>query len=200
MGYHLAGFDVTGVDLVDQPRYPFEFHQGDALAYLAEHGQEFDAIHASPPCQAYTSLSTSYAADAEPHPELVDPTRNALIALGRPWIMENVPGAPMPAAVMLCGTMFGLGIDGLQLRRHRLFEHHPAVPAWPPYSCAHRGGTVGLYGDHLHGPAGAQYPDTARVALGSAVLGVDWMEWHGLTQAIPPAYTEHLGAALLAVL
>ena len=202
MGYHRAGFDIVGVDTRPQPRYPFEFHQADALEYLATHGHEFDVIHASPPCQAYTALRVSWNARAG-HPDLVAPTREALVATGRPWIMENVPGAPLPAAVMLCGSMFGLGVDGHQLRRHRLFEHHPDVELWPPYSCAHSAPVIGIYGDHARSRAhrkGGDFPDSDKIRLASSALGVDWMSWHGLSQSIPPAYTEHLGTQLLTAL
>lgn len=91
-GYDRAGFDVTGVDVVPQPRYPFAFHQGDALEYVAAHGHEYDAIHASPPCQSYTPLR-ALSPDKE-YPDLVAVTRAALEATGRPWVIENVPGAP----------------------------------------------------------------------------------------------------------
>jgi DNA (cytosine-5)-methyltransferase 1 len=199
MGYHLAGFDVVGVDLAPQPRYPFEFVQGDALAYLEQHGREFDAVHASPPCQAYSALAV--LSDLE-HPALVPVTRAGLVAVGRPWIMENVPGAPMPAAVMLCGSMFGLGADcedGYhQLRRHRLFEHHPDVDAWPPYTCQHVGQPIGVYGGGGGARSNGRYQ--ARRTEAATALGTPWMTKHGMTQAIPPAYTQHLGAALLAAL
>jgi DNA (cytosine-5)-methyltransferase 1 len=200
MGYHRAGFDVVGVDLLDKPRYPFEFHQADALAYLAEHGAGFDAVHASPPCQAYSV--TRHLPGTHGAPMLVDVTRAALVALGRPWIMENVPGAPMPAAVVLCGTMFGLGAEcpggWRELRRHRLFEHHPDVAAWPPYTCQHGRRSIGVYG---HGANGAgQRGFAGSAAQAAAALGIGWMTRDGLAQAIPPAYTEHLGAALLAAL
>jgi DNA (cytosine-5)-methyltransferase 1 len=201
-GYAAAGFDVVGVDLADRPRYPFEFVQADALDYVAAHGHEFDAIHASPPCQAYTTLR---ATSSREHPDLVDPTRAALVATGRPWILENVPGAPLPDAVMLCGSMFGLGAvcdDGIyrQLRRHRLFEHHPAVDLWPPYSCDHRGQPVGVYGTgggDTTAEAGRR-GFKATPAVAAAALGVDWMTRYGMSQSIPPAYTEWIGAALLA--
>jgi DNA (cytosine-5)-methyltransferase 1 len=200
MGYHLAGFDVVGVDIVARPRYPFEFHQGDALAYLEQHGHLFDAIHASPPCQDHSSLKSMAGDHGTAH--LLPDTRAALIALRRPWIMENVPGAPMPNAVMLCGSMFGLGADcedGYhQLRRHRLFEHHPDVPAWPPYTCQHVGQPMGVYGGGGGARSNGRYQ--ARRDEAVAALGTPWMTKHGVTQAIPPAYTEHLGAALLAAL
>jgi DNA (cytosine-5)-methyltransferase 1 len=198
VGYHRAGFDVVGVDIVPQPRYPFEHHVGDALEFLAEHGHGFDAIHASPPCQAYSDLKTSW--NAREHPELVEPTRDALVALGIPWVIENVEGAPLHHPVKLCGSMFGLGIPGYQLRRHRLFEFSEGIFGLQP-SCHHSGAVVGIYGDHLrsrgHWRAGADFPGQDKVKLASEALGIDWMSWHGLSQSIPPAYAEWTGAQIL---
>jgi DNA (cytosine-5)-methyltransferase 1 len=113
--------------------------------------------------------------------------------------MENVPGAPMPAAVVLCGTMFGLGAQcgdvWRELRRHRLFEHRRDVDLWPPYTCQHGRRTVGVYG---HGGTSAgQRGYAGDKAESAAALGIDWMSRDGLSQAIPPAYTEHLGGQLM---
>jgi DNA (cytosine-5)-methyltransferase 1 len=120
MGYHLAGFDVVGVDIEPQPNYPFPFIQADAIPYIEEHGHEYDAIHASPPCQAYCAMKHL---TTKAHPDLVDATRAALIKTGKPYVIENVPGAPLINPIILCGTMFGLETScGAQLRRHRLFE------------------------------------------------------------------------------
>lgn len=202
VGYHRAGFEVVGVDINPQPRYPFEFHQADALEYLAEHGHEFDVIHASPPCQAYSDLKSSWNASGD-HPELIEPVREALVALGKPYIIENVEGAPMRNCFRLCGSMFGLGIPGFQLRRHRLFEHSPDVFGLNP-TCSHHGAVVGVYGDHLrsrgHWRKGADFPGQDKVKLAGEALGIDWMSWHGLSQCIPPAYTEWIGAQLMAAL
>ena len=115
MGYHRAGFEVVGVDIAMQKNYPFEFHQADALEYLQEHGHEFDAIHASPPCQAY-SVTYSLPNVGE-YPELIEPIRELLISSGKPYVIENVPGAPLINPVELCGSMFGLNVI-----RHRRFE------------------------------------------------------------------------------
>src|SRR5690606_26563980 len=106
VGYHMAGFEVIGVDIDPQPRYPFEFHQGDALEYLAKHGGEFDAIHASPPCQAYSRATTSGTRGN--HPRMIAPLRSALGILGKPYVSENVEGAPLISPVRLCGSMFDL--------------------------------------------------------------------------------------------
>jgi DNA (cytosine-5)-methyltransferase 1 len=201
MGYHRAGFDVTGVDMAPQPRYPFAFVQADALEYLAEHGHEYDAIHASPPCQRHSALGAFY--DRAQHPDLVGATRDALQDLGRPWVIENVPGAPLRDAFILCGSMFGLGAqcrDGAyhQLRRHRLFESSVFLLA-PP--CAHRGRPVGVYGN---GGGRAQRPDEPgpNGFVGTAqesrdAMGIDWMDRYALSQAIPPAYTEWIAGQIM---
>ena len=146
MGYHQAGFDVLGVDVNPQPNYPFPFIQGDALAIggpLLATGR-IDAVHASPPCQAYSRITKMHGTQAK-HPDLVDATRGILLAAGVPYVIENVEGAPLHAPVTLCGSMFGLGAvvagQPRQLRRHRLFEASwPLI--WPsrcPRRVVHRG-------------------------------------------------------------
>lgn len=195
MGYHQAGFDVVGVDIEDQPRYPFEFVQGDALEYLAAHGGAFDAIHASPPCQAYSTITP----DPGRHPRLIAPTRELLIASGKPYVIENVEGArrELNHPVKVCGSGLGLAV-----RRHRYFETNVAAMGVP---CAHGSAVpVGVYGDHKDGvhlrPSGtsrgvkAQTEAEASAALG----GVEWMDWHGMTECIPPSYTEWIGRQLIA--
>jgi DNA (cytosine-5)-methyltransferase 1 len=201
MGYARAGFDIVGVDINSQRRYPFEFVKGDALQFLAEHGSEFDAVHASPPCQEHSALR-SFTAPGTGSAWLLEATRSALVSLGRPFVVENVPGAPMrPGSLMLCGSMFGLGADcsdgrRRQLRRHRLFDS--SLWLWPSGPCMHRGQPVGVYG---HG--GAWKRGESRGYKGNAeerraALDVPWMSSHGSAQAIPPAYTEHIGSQLLA--
>jgi DNA (cytosine-5)-methyltransferase 1 len=198
MGYHRAGFDVTGVDLKKMPRYPFEFHQADALAYLAEHGHKFDAIHASPPCQKYSKLAAMHA--GRDYPDLLEPTRGLLLASGKPWVIENVESAPMEKAaslfgngVCLCGSMFGLKVKDGYLRRHRLFES--STPITQP-KCRHSGPAYGVYGHGGHsGKHRMLYRADAAVAM-----GIGWMSRDEMTQAIPPAYTEFLGKQLLASL
>ena len=116
-GLDQAGFEVVGVDIKPQPRYPFEFHQADALAFPTE---GFDFIWASPPCQAHTSMKSMH--NAKPHLDLIPETRAKLQASGIPYVIENVVGAPLIDPFMLCGTMFGLGVEDAELRRHRIFE------------------------------------------------------------------------------
>jgi DNA (cytosine-5)-methyltransferase 1 len=199
MGYHRAGFDVVGVDIVPQPRYPFEFVQADAIEYVLEHGHEFDAIHASPPCQAYSITKHSHDKD---HPELVEPTRAALVASGLPYVIENVEGAPLLDPLTLCGTMFGLraaDVDGepLQLRRHRLFESNVWMMA--PAPCDHDPSVrvAGVYGGGASERKGDRGGYTPSAVVRRALMGMDWSTLHGTAQAIPPAYTEYIGGHLM---
>lgn len=209
MGYHRAGFEVVGVDLEPQKNYPFEFHQGDALEYLTAHGHEFDAIHASPPCQLYST--TKHSHDASKHPDLLAPTRAALIASKLPYVIENVEGAPLREPLTLCGSEFGLralDIDGLPLalRRHRLFESN--VWLMGAGGCSHdRTQVAGSYTagrhrtpEHRDNPA-RRGGYTPALTVRAALLGIDWpMNEHELAQAIPPAYTEWIGRQLMEAL
>jgi DNA (cytosine-5)-methyltransferase 1 len=188
MGYHRAGFDVVGVDIDPQPRYPFEFHQGDALKYLLEHHHEFDAFHASPPCQAYT---LAQRIQGRTHPDFIAATRAAFELIGKPWVIENVEGAPLRNPVTLCGASF----PGLRVYRHRLFESNVPTAA-PP----HRRHTAPLrkmgrrpeLGEFMHVVGNFSGVDVAREAM-----GIEWMTRDELREAIPPAYTEHIGTQLL---
>lgn len=185
MGYHRAGFtEIVGVDIKAQPRYPFAFVQGDALEYVAAHGREFDAIHASPPCQAFTTARVIHGVGG--HRDLLTPTRAALLNTDRPWVIENVPGAPMRPDVVLCGSYFG----ARELKRHRWFEFSEAPGALVP-PCDHDDDNiVSVFGHGGHIYHGVE--DWRRV------MGIDWMMRDELAQAIPPAYTEWIGRQLLA--
>lgn len=192
MGYARAGFEVVGVDIEAQPHYPFEFHQQDAMEVLSqgiELQSEFDVIHASPPCQAYSDTGTSRR--RTDHPDLVAPVRALLKAAGRPYIIENIPGAPLEGAVVLCGGTFGLPII-----RHRLFETSFAVLA--PKMCT----AVSSRKVTGHRSGGPFYPygrKSWEAAWREFVLPVvwPWMTIQEAGQAIPPAYTEFLGRQLL---
>lgn len=199
MGYHRAGFEVVGVDIEPQPRYPFEFHQADALEFLAEHWREFDAVHASPPCQRFSDLAKRNG-NADDWPDLIWPTRLVLRATGLPYVIENVEGAPLRDPLVLCGTTF----PGLRVIRHRLFETPFPVPARP---CGNRHPLVftmdkrkAHYGRLDQATAFVQVTGggNASVANKAAAMGIDWMTGRELNEAIPPAYTEHIGRALLA--
>lgn len=198
MGYFLAGFEVVGVDNSPQKNYPFEFHQADALTFPLD---GFDLIHASPPCQKHTTLNVMW--NAKEYADLIAPMRERLQASGVPYIIENVPGAPLHSPVKLCGSSFGLGVevyDGWrQLRRHRLFESNLFLFGM---QCSHQGATIGIYGDHARDrrrkPGGRErgidFPDKDKLNLGRQAMGMPWAEhWKELSQAIPPAYTRFLG-------
>lgn len=202
MGYYRAGFDVTGVDIVRQPDYPFTFHQGDAHTFPLE---DFDAVHASPPCQLFTGARGDRHALRlfDPHTDQLTPTLTRLASVSVPWAVENVPGAPMPpGSVLLCGSMFGLDV-----RRHRLFAlnvpmvapvcDHRRQPAgrfqsldWSRRQAGIRDATVGVHGNVQGGE------DTLEAR--QAAMGIDWLPNDRLTQAIPPAYTQLVGRFLLA--
>lgn len=202
MGYHQAGFQVVGVDIEPQPRYPFAFIQHDALALDMRFIRSFDAIHASPACQGYTSMR--HAPGAKGAPREIAAFRAMLIASGLPWIIENVEEAraEMPGAVTLCGSMFGLKAEGCELRRHRLFQSN--FPITPP-PCAHSDGpVVGIYGGHArvraarHGGRGTRdaWPNGHRPVAAEA-MGIDWMTLAEMSEAIPPAYTRFVGEQLI---
>ncbi len=207
MGYYRAGFEVVGVDINPQPNYPFVFMQQDALGlatqnYL-EYG-EFDAIHASPPCPRYSTM-TKVKGRPEDHPDLIAPLRDLLRETGLPYVIENVPGSPLENPVRLCGSSLGLGAvcrDGKrrQLRRHRLFETNFPIMSMP---CSHEGEPVGVYGNGggqqktvWNGGRNRGYMATKAEA--EEALGIDWMIKVELSNAIPPAYTEFIGEQLVA--
>jgi DNA (cytosine-5)-methyltransferase 1 len=195
MGYHRAGFEVVGVDIKPQPHYPFEFHQADALEYVREHGREFDAIHASPPCQAYSMMTR----DHSKHPDLYGPTRSALIETGLPWIIENVIAAPYHSGVTLCGTMFGLGIW-----RHRNFETSWLILM--PMVCDHSGERPVTISQSNGTPEAKGIVDykharQAPFSVGRRLMGMPWAETQSeIGLAIPTAYTEWIGRQLIAAL
>lgn len=180
-GYHRAGFThIDGVDIRPQPNYPFNFYQDDALEYLMLHGDKYDFIHASPPCQAYSK--TKVLQDNN-HPELVGPTRELLIASGKPYVIENVIGAPLINPITLTGSMFDL-----LTMRPRIFEtsFYIEQPDIPPAKAKHaKMGRAPKDGEYIHvvgNFSGAEYAKRA--------MDIDWMVRNELAQAIPPAYTQ----------
>lgn len=207
VGYHRAGFDVVGVDHKPQPRYPFEFDQGDAilkLRHLLDSGfvypngrplrlEDFAAIHASPPCQAYTVGRKIHDSGGR-HADLVHECRQLLERTGLPWVIENVPGAPLKTPVILCGTMFGL-----QVLRHRLFESS-VVLLVPPHQKHPKGNLTNACHGYSTGDTGfvcVAGNNFVREA-GAKAMGIDWMtRREELAQAIPPAYCEFIGKQLI---
>jgi DNA (cytosine-5)-methyltransferase 1 len=203
VGYDRAGFEIIGVDIEPQPHYPFEFHQGEVIGLLdwmlevdSVEFSGFDVIHASPPCQADSTMTARWGRQDE-HPRLIAPVRRGLEALGVPYVIENVPGAPLISPLTLCGSMFGLRDAERQLRRHRLFESN--VWLWPPGPCHHARRSVGVYGN----PGGSSARD--GITFGSVedwreAMGIDWMNREELREAIPPAFTEFIGHQLIQAL
>lgn len=181
VGYHRAGFDVIGVDVAPQPRYPFEFHQADALTYPLD---GYDAIHASPTCQRKARV-TAWRGNRDTHPNTLTPTLMRLRGQPLPYVVENVTEAAdeLRADFLLCGTQFGLNV-----RRHRIFEcgNWDSYTLTSPCQC-HRNPTV------------LPFMHKAERAYADA-LGCTWMTNREARQAIPPAYTEHIGAYLHAAI
>jgi len=195
MGYHRAGFEVVGVDIKTQAHYPFEFHQADAMTHPLE---GFDVIHASPPCQRFCDLHGMY--NAKEHPDLLAPTRERLKASGMPYVIENVEGAPMQDFFVLCGSAFGLGFEDAELRRHRLFEVHPALTFAPPCAHGQRPRVIGVYGGHGRDRRRRANTKNFSTDARREAMGIDWMTGAELSQAIPPAYTEYIGRELMKAL
>jgi len=200
-GYHRAGFAVTGVDIEPQPLFPFRFIQADVLDVLDNWDlSPFAAIHASPPCQFKTQMSNRWRGNGgitDQHPDLLTPTLERVRKLSVPWVVENVPGAKhmMRPTLLLHGGMFGLGVH-----RPRLFESNilifapQARPAENP---------LGVYGKHHDGRRlfdradGTIQRAPKSLAEAQEAMGMPWADWHGCKEAIPPAYTEYIGGALL---
>lgn len=207
-GYYDAGFEVVGVDIERQPRYPYKFYQVDALQYLNDliacgEIAFVDAIHASPPCQGYSKLAVLHR--DRTYPRLIEPVREALKRSGLPYAIENVEGAPLDNPVTLCGSHFKLecwwpGNGRMGLRRHRLFESSVPIPSPGPHD--HSLKSVPVYG---HGPGGQRIKSGLVTNLGAAkasrdVMGIDWMTRKELDESIPPAYTRYVGKHLLEAL
>ena len=204
MGYHRAGFEVVGVDIKPQPRYPFEFIQADAMIFPLD---GYDVIHASPPCQAYSIASARWRTNGKNYPDLLNETRERLITAGVPYVIENVEGARkrMREPFRLCGQTFRIGVV-----RHRLFETNwlCLTPLHVRCSGAVQRDLVSVTG---HGPPGRHYRAVTVAGHGGNsrsfalqtwkdAMGIDWMTRDEWTQAIPPAYTEYIGRALMQVL
>jgi DNA (cytosine-5)-methyltransferase 1 len=194
VGYHRAGFEVTGVDITLQHHYPYAFIRADALVALKQNWLvgRFDVIHASPPCQTYSAYRRRGNGVGERHQDLIAPVRDLLVATGKPYIIENIPASPLQNPVVVCGSSFGL-----DLQRHRLFESNLTLVA-PP--CNHDWQTPRF-------PQATNRQNLRRtVEVGAyraqpyaaRAMGIDWMTREELTEAIPPEYTHFLGRQIYA--
>lgn len=205
-GYWLAGFDVVGVDIKSQPRYPYDYIRADAIDVLTSGDLHFDAIHASPPCQRFSTGSKCRGDGGRSHPDLLTPTLRLLQQQSLPWVVENVIGAPLSAhSAMLCGLMFGLKVF-----RHRLFEsshlifcpshqsHGKKMIGKDGMECVvgHGGGTSRRMRMRMRMQGEVSNKRTWSAAMG----GIDWMTRNDMAQAIPPAYTEYIGRQLIKIL
>lgn len=211
MGLHRAGFDVTGVDIRKQPRYPFRFVQSDATNPPLDL-KAFDFIWASPPCQAHSTMKVM--PNARKHADLIPATREVLARFHGPWVIENVIGAPLEigaaplfteaSGVILCGSMFNLQNGTHELRRHRMFEANFTIRQ---PNCRHSLPVIGFYGDHARtrqrtvagnrDRGGDIVGREIKLRLVKELMGIDWMEWSESKQAIPPAYSEFIGRQAL---
>ncbi|UGQ10036.1 DNA methylase [Yinghuangia sp. ASG 101] len=194
-GYQRAGFHVTGVDIAPQPNYCGDaFVQADAIEYAAAYAHRFDFVHASPPCQDACAL-TKGTNKGRTYPRLIAPTRDVLTAAGVPFVIENVAGAELRKDMRLCGEMFGLAVI-----RHRFFEVHRLTVPQPAHR-PHRGRVAGMrHGEWFEGPYFAVYGDgggKGTVAQWQQAMGIGWTDVRReLAEAIPPAYTHHIGRAV----
>jgi len=192
-GYARAGFDVTGIDIKHGKRYPFTYIKGDVRDYLhQEFLSQFDVIAASPPCQTHSITQHLRNAQGKSTSkiDMIPETRTALIASGKPYIIENVQGSPLINPIKICGSAFGL-----KVRRHRLFESNLTLTGT---DCRHKqqGKPVGIYGsmrDEI--PNGGHTAKTMTQA--NDAMGIDWMIWGELVESIPPAYTEFIGRQVM---
>jgi len=195
MGYHRAGFEVTGVDIVPQPRYPCGFVQADALDYCRAHGHEYPVIHASPPCQAYSRMRHLPWLRHRTYPCLLEPVQHILRQMDVLWVIENVESAPLDG-IVFCGQMFGL-----PLYRHRRFASN--ILLFAPDQCRHT--TVicssrRAMAQRYRQRGGRDVTGVLPGVRAEDAMGIDWMTRKELSQAIPPVYTAWVGQQLLRVL
>lgn len=201
VGWYRAGFEVVGVDIVDQPNYPYEFIQADALKIDLP---KCDAIHASPPCQNYCWGTAWKRAEGKIYPDLIESTRELLIESGKPYVIENVPNAPLQNPTYLEGTMFGLGVirrrhfetSGWWLPQPMYINRKPPIMQQSkrdPRVFIQKSAYCSVAGNGADGWS-------CRLEDWKMAMGIDWMHTRGeVTQAIPPAYTEYIGQYLMAV-
>lgn len=197
VGYHRAGFDIVGIDIAPQPNFPFEFKQADAMNLEHDSLLGFDAIHASPPCQAYSDLAARNG-NRDAWPQLIEPVRELLEDTGLPYVIENVEGSPLINYIVLCGTMF----EGLRVLRHRLFEtNFPIVaPAHGKHPLVHtldkrkrHYGKTCEWKDYVQVTGGGN----CSIASARDAMGIDWMTKKEINESIPPTYAQFVGETLI---
>ena len=190
-GYEQAGFDVTGVDIEDQPRHRGNFVKADAVDFLIANYRDFDVIHASPPCQAYSMASMQFRLAGKDYPDMIGLTRAALRLVGKPYVIENVPGSPLVSPIMLCGAMFGL-----RTYRHRLFESNLSLVA--PCHPEHLHPNTKMGRPPKEGEFIQYVGHFSGVKLVQEMTGLHWLGQKELAQSIPPQYTHYLAGQILA--
>lgn len=189
-GYELAGFEVTGIDINPQPKYKGAFFQSDAIQYLIENWRNFDAIHASPPCQAYSLSSMQFRKKGKRYVDLISATREALLQTGLPYVIENVPGSPLINPIQLCGSMFNM-----QSYRHRLFESNIALTA--PMHPEHINVNAKMGRKPKVGEFIQYVGHFSGVKKVQDMTGLHWLGQGELAQSIPPQYTKYIGGQLI---
>ena len=192
-GYRLAGFTVMGVDIEAQPKYRGEFVQSDAIAYLMDNFRDYDVIHASPPCQAYSLASMQHRANGKKYPDLIEKTREALIFTGKPYVIENVPRSPLLNPIELCGAMFGM-----KTYRHRLFESNMDIQA--PFHPKHVAKNTKMGRRPKDGEYIQYVGHFSGVEVVQKMTGLNWLGQYELAQSIPPQYTKCIGDQLMKIL
>lgn len=190
MGYFRAGFEVTGVDIKPQKNYPFEFHCMDGIEYLLKYGSQYDLISVSPPCQGYSKSTQQWRKEGREYPDMIGKFRDALTEVRKPYVIENVPNAPLVNPIFLNGAMFGLFVH-----RPRYFEcSFPVIqPAMPFVQRPIKMGRPVAEGEYIQ-PVG----HFSGVPYARKQMEIDWMNVGELAEAIPPAYTKYIGEQFLA--
>ncbi len=189
-GYEQSGFDVTGVDKYPQPKHRGKFILSDAIEYLKAHWHEYDAVHASPPCQAYSMASMQFRKAGKEYVDLIEPTRKALIETGLPYVIENVPGSPLINPIELCGAMFGM-----KTYRHRLFESNIDLIA--PYHPEHIAPNAKMGRPPKENEFVQYVGHFSGVRMVQKMTGLHWLGQVELAQSIPPQYTKYIGEQLM---
>ena len=203
MGYYKAGFEVVGVDIEPQPNYPFKFIKADAIHYVIEYGHEYDIIHASPPCQKYSNSTALFRANGKEYADLVAVTRKALQFVNKPFVIENVPGAPIRNDIVLMGHMFGLKVLRKRHFETSFFVLQPGIPK--PNGTVRDGDFVSVFGHASYGKSkGDKTPKFKKKTIRETwayAMGIDWyMKDVELSESIPPAYTEYIGKQAIELL